>query len=296
MNPEKVGAGQTLWVFGSEDDLAGSALAALLDGPLERLRQGSASIRGFGNLYAFQIPAGKGAETRECRIRFFVGKRWVVTLFAGEVDAFEEFRERDEEEDSQFGQLTGTGLMADLLMSHIEALRRELTSVEHGVDELDENILRSRHKHDPLLSMTVLRRRVARLRRVVSAIRPIVATLTRPGFSPVMEEGDQDSLGALGSALERLSDEVIRTRETVIGSYDLYTTKISQDTNAILQVLTVVTVITGCIGALAGVFGMNFQTPFFNEGARAFHLVVTLMCLFAVASSIAIFILMRRKG
>lgn len=257
--------------------------------------EGPSAIRSFADLYAFEIPSTKGADSgNDHKLRFFVGRNWLVTLFDGELEAIQDFRDRDEEE-TERGRLTGTGVMADILMSHIEVLRHELASIERGVDDLDENILRSQHNHDPLLALTVLRRRVSRLRRVVSAIRPVVSTLTRPGFSAILTEADHEPIHGLANAVDRLSDEVVRTRETVVGSYELYTTKVSQDTNSILEILTIVTFITGCIGAAAGVFGMNFQTPFFEEGERGFHLVTTVMSVFALCAGILIFIKLRRK-
>lgn len=284
-----------MWIYGDSADVAGSSVARLLRTPAEKLTQSRGLIQSFSDSYSFDLPSGKGADPDgSTRLRFAVGRNWLMTLYEGEVDAVEQLLARDEEE-TERGKLSATSLMADLLMGHLEILRRELASIERGVDELDENILRSRHAHDPLLALTVLRRRVSRLRRVVNEIRPTISTLTRPGFNAILTEADRTALHGIKETIDRLTDEVVRTRESVVGSYNLYTTKVSQDTNAILQVLTVVTVITGCIGAIAGVFGMNFQTPFFQEGARAFHLVVTLMSLFAVLMSALIYWRLRSR-
>ena len=47
---------------------------------------------------------------------------------------------------------------------------------------------------------------------------------------------------------ERLEDDIARARETMIGSFELYASRVAQDTNQLVKVLTVATVITGIIG------------------------------------------------
>jgi Mg2+ and Co2+ transporter CorA len=47
-------------------------------------------------------------------------------------------------------------------------------------------------------------------------------------------------------------------------------------------VLTIATVITGVIGAVAGVFGMNFDTPIAHSGLHGFLLITGTMIAVSV--------------
>jgi len=76
---------------------------------------------------------------------------------------------------------------------------------------------------------------------------------------------------------------VARARETIIGSFELYTTRVAQDTNQLVKALTIATVITGVIGCAAGVFGMNFDTPFFHSGLVGFLGVTLAMVMTSIA-------------
>jgi len=91
---------------------------------------------------------------------------------------------------------------------------------------------------------------------------------------------------------ERLEDDVSRARETVIGSFELYSSRVAQDTNQLVKILTIATVITGVIGAVAGIFGMNFDTPFAHAGLPGFLLVTGAMI--AVSAAIVLLALWRR--
>jgi hypothetical protein len=44
---------------------------------------------------------------------------------------------------------------------------------------------------------------------------------------------------------------VARARETIIGSFDPYTTRVAQETNQLVKALTIATVVTGVIGCAA---------------------------------------------
>ena len=55
----------------------------------------------------------------------------------------------------------------------------------------------------------------------------------------------------------------------------------------LLKALTIATVITGIVGAVAGVFGMNFDTPIPHTGMNGF-LLVTGGMLFASVALVAV--------
>jgi Mg2+ and Co2+ transporter CorA len=173
--------------------------------------------------------------------------------------------------------------MASLLMRHLDGFRDEIATVDIAIDKLDDTILRTREKRSPLMSLAALRRKLADLRAVLKGQRSVIHGLVTPDFLAHVPESDRAFLIEANRVFERLEDDVTRARETVIGSFELYASRVAQDTNQLVKVLTIATVITGVIGAVAGVFGMNFDTPIAHSGFPGFLLVTGAMIAVSVA-------------
>ena len=195
---------------------------------------------------------------------------------------FDEFLEADQGETLK-GRMTATGLMASLLMRHLDGFREEIASVDVAIDKLDEIILQGREKRSPLASLAALRRKLSGLRAVLTGQRSVIHGLIAPEFVAHVAQADRDFLTEVNRVFERLEDDIGRARETVIGSFEIYASRVAQDTNQLVKVLTVATVITGIIGAVAGVFGMNFDTPVAHSGLPGFLVVTGAMILVSVS-------------
>ena len=104
--------------------------------------------------------------------------------------------------------------------------------------------------------------------------------------------GAPDHFQALASRFERAVDEVEHTRDLVVGSFELFTSRSAQQTNDLVKALTFFTVIIGITAAVAGLFGMNFDPPFFQSGATGFFAVTGGLAILAIGA----WVLGRRRG
>ena len=273
---ETLGREQLLWV-----DLTDSGRALLPQqmqtvlGPIDNV--GSLEI--FDQSYRFGIPLRD--QSKSC-LRFSVGQSWVLTASEQRPKFFDEFLEADRGETLK-GKMTATALMASLLMRHLDGFREDIASVDVAIDKLDETILRGREKRSPLAALAALRRKLSNLRTILTDQRSVIHGLIAPDFLAHVSEGDREFLVEVNRVFERLEDDIARARETVIGSFELYASRVAQDTNQLVKVLTIATVITGVIGALAGVFGMNFDTPVAHSGFPGFLLVTGAMITVSVS-------------
>lgn len=268
---------QILWV-----DLTGSE-ASKLPSEMQQALARTASdgrLEIFDDFYRFDIPSG---ERPGALLHFAAGPSWVLTSSEQRPKFFDNFVENDQGETLK-GKMTSTAFVASLLMRHLDAFREEIASVDTAIDKLDETILRSREKRSPLSSLAALRRRVADLRATLIEHRTVIHGLVAPDFLAHVAKTDHDFLTQVYRVFEKLEDDVARARETVIGSFELYASRVAQDTNQLLKVLTIATVITGVVGAVAGVFGMNFNTPIPNSGLDGFLMVTGAM----IAASVGI--------
>lgn len=233
----------------------------------------------FDDFYRFQVTLPDHSRSE---LQFAVGRSWLLTCSDARPAMFDDFVEADQGETLK-GKMSATAFVSSLLQRHLDGFRQEIASVDVAVDKLDETILRGREKRSPLGALAALRRRLSELRATLIEQRGVIHGLTAPDFISHVEERDREFLIEVNRVFERLEDDIARARDTVIGSFELYTSRVAQDTNQLVKVLTIATVITGVIGAVAGIFGMNFNTPIPNSGLSGFLLVTGAMVLASIA-------------
>lgn len=270
---------QLLWIDGPVDAFNSSVeLPEQIRQAMGEILQNGPTIRIGGDLYWFTVPACPDRKTEAGTFVSFIvcGKSVLVTVRQTEADAFNRFIDTDRGETLK-GQLSASSLSAALMMSHLGDFQRQISLIDDEVDSLDDAILRSREKGDPLRKLATLRRRLAALRRALEGHRSVMQSLERADFAPMIEDADERHFDNLYALYQRLEDEVARGRDAVVASFDIYATRVAQDTNELLRVLTIVTVVLGIVGTIAGVFGMNFEISFLPGDQLGFLIVVAMM-------------------
>ncbi len=213
-------------------------------------------------------------------LRILIGKGWVVTHRTADVPFVDDHRERicDQRE---VGRLTSVEFLASLLDRHVDTFFAAAESLEDEVDELDDAALRS--DRDLLRRLVAMRRRIARVRGVLTPHRELAAELTRPDFMPRADDRADSALTAVGQRFDRASDAMARVREMLLGTFEVHMTRMAQRTNDTMRVLTLVSVILLPSVVLAGIMGMNFQVALFDQ-AELFYVVIGLMVVMAVVT------------
>jgi Mg2+ and Co2+ transporter CorA len=90
----------------------------------------------------------------------------------------------------------------------------------------------------------------------------------------------------LAGRFERAIDEVEHTRDLVVGSFELFATRTAQQTNELVKVLTYLTAVVGVCAAVAGVFGMNFETQFFSAGDAGFYMTIAGLVVITIVATV----------
>jgi len=131
--------------------------------------------------------------------------------------------------------------------------------------------------------MLQVRRHISGLRRLLVAQRNVFYGLGRPDLLQGHKGAEAGAhYQALAQRYERAVDEVEHTRELLLGSFELFASRTSSDTNNLVKSLTFLTVVIGGVAAIAGLFGMNFDPPFFRTGAIGFFAVTGGLSMLAV--------------
>lgn len=225
----------------------------------------STNLEIFDSCYRFFVPVPDLSTAKTSDVQFVVGKSCLVTLAAIRPEFMDRFVDTDRGETLN-GRLTASALAAARLSELLDTYRVAIAGIDKEIDTLDESILSVRETKTPLKKLATLRRRLSKLGAAVGEVGSTVHALTRPDFLAHIDSEDHVHFEAISRTVDRLDDGIARARETIIGSFDLYTTRVAQETNQLVKSLTIATVITGIVGCAAGVFGMNFDTPFFHSG------------------------------
>jgi Mg2+ and Co2+ transporter CorA len=233
---------------------------------------GSARLQNFGEWFLVQVIAVEhsgGLKFHGRRLAIICGDNRVVSIRRGPVEFIERLRDRERAE-TRIGSLSAEGFTASLLDWMVESYLHAVTDFEAAVDRLEVTILARAVNPDSLPELARLRRGASRLRRMLAPHRHVFGALARPDFRPD-ESGIADrQFRALEQRFERAMDAVENTRELVVGSFELFTTRTAQRTNDSMRTLTFATVLLGSLAMIAGALGMNFKAGFFDSADTGF--------------------------
>ncbi len=276
-----------LWINGTPDEIDAATLPKPIRDALAEAERGEFSVRVHDHFYCFTVPVPSDHNSATSHsLNLIVGEDWLVSMGDGDAINFNDFLEHDVGETMK-GKLSGSTFAAALVTQHFVRFHRNIGMIDREVDRVEESVLVTREKGNTLQVMAVLRRQASRLRELIAAYRTVIHALTRPDFLPEMAADDRRHFEHLRSAFERVEDDVLRVRETVINSFELYSTRIAQDTNRLLRTLTFITIGIGMIGAVAGIFGMNFKATVLDSGQRGFISVIVFMAIAMVITTSA---------
>lgn len=267
-----VTAHHLLWIDALEEEWAELRQTIPLLNALPEFISGDLSIHISETHYKFSVPLmDTQGRKDESVMTFLVCNNILVTLAPTPQPYMAEFIEQDNGETLK-GAMDSAGLVASILLRHFARVRILVGDIHTAIDQLDEAILRMRQRRPPLGKIAVLRRRVSNLRRLIFDHRQTMQALVSPEMEPHQKSPRQYEVAYRD--FERLEDEISRARDIVVATFELYTTRVAQDTNQLIKTLTILTVLIGAMSAVAGIFGMNFDTPYSHTGLTGFFAVV----------------------
>jgi magnesium transporter len=293
---QRLGERQLLWIdvdgrAANDLDAVGAAVG-LEDGLIERLADPPrrADLTQYAAhlhlvLQAIEPPGDTddGQTLVQRPLDLVAGHDWVVSVHDGPLEALERLDAVTEGE-TRFGAMDAAGLMAAIADEVIAGYFSLVEGIEREIDELDEYALRRRPKNDLLVRIVALRRRIGLIRRTLTPHRIAFAALARPEME-LHEELGRPWPG-LTDRLERAVESVENLRDLLLGTFDIHMGRAAQDANDVMKVLTLLSAVLLPAVVLAGVMGMNFKLPFFDE-QNNFWIVIAAMVILAISIVVA---------
>jgi magnesium transporter len=229
---------------------------------------------------AVQAPGSGPAVTQRLEqvpIDVLAGENVVLTIHEGQADAIDDLVEHLRDEPG-LGALDAAALLAAFVDGVLAIYLRHAEMIERRIDELDELAIRGSTVRAYLGEVVALRRRIAGLRRALAPHRETFGPLARPDFE----------IAALGQPWPGLVDRLevaLRSVETVrdllVGSVALQQSNTAQRVNDVMKRLTLLNAVLLPSVVLAGVMGMNFKLPFFDDQSHFWWVVGAMAALAA---------------
>lgn len=236
-------------------------------------------FKDFYHFFIVSVETGNDEKIRPIPIDFLVGKNFVVTVHDGDVRYLQDFTKRNIGE-THIGEMDAESFVATMLDLHIVSYFRILEKIEKEVDRMDVEILRKDLKDEEFLEQMVrLRGDVSKLRRWFLPHRDVFYSLSRPDFKEIADSDSFENFKTLNEHFESAVDSIESSRDTVLSLFDLYITKNSHLMNKTVKRLTFITLMVGGLGAIAGVWGMNFEVKYFKMAETGFWLTIIAMCV-----------------
>jgi magnesium transporter len=217
-------------------------------------------------------------------VDLLAGRNAIVTVHAKPVSSLTEFESHISDE-AALGTLDAGSFMGGLVDTMLGSFRRQVEEIEAQVDKLDEIALRGKDPGGFLERVVSLRRRAAKLRRILVPQRETFGPLSRPDFELHKDLGQP--WPGIVDRLEQAIGAVERIRELLVGSSDIYLGRLGQRSNDVMKALTVLSAVLLPAVVLAGVMGMNFKLGFFDDPAHFWLVILAMLGLATLILGVA---------
>ena len=202
-------------------------------------------------------------KVRTKELDLFVSARYLVTIHEEEMRSVEEVLKRLVS-DPKLLLERGTDVILYNILDHmVDHYEPILDYLQEALDDLEERAL-LKPRPEVLNEISVKKRELLNLRRIVAPQREVVAQLTR-GDVPFIREGTRVFMRDVQDHLIRIVEMVELYRDLVVGARDIYLSSISNRLNEIMKTLTMMTVIAIPLTVITGFFGMNFKGGPFED-------------------------------
>ena len=200
----------------------------------------------------------------------------VISSHRGPIAALERFLDSLSGETS-IGSLDAADLLSSLADEVITGYQLVVEHLEHRIDGLDQLALHGQAGADFLAQLVAVRQRIGLVRRTLAPHRAALAALGRPDVAS--EEGIGQPWPGLVDRVEVTLSSIEGLRDALVGTYDIHMSLASARADHVMKVLTLVSAVFLPALVLAGVMGMNFEIPFFDDPGN-YVLVVGAMVAF----------------
>jgi magnesium transporter len=218
---------------------------------------GDACQQGYFYMVIHGADQKPGQKLRTEELDMFVSERYLLTIHDEPMASLQPLLQRAAS-DPRLVLDPGIDLLLHQVLDRlVDKYQPILEQLQDDLDELEEEAM-TEPSPTLLTRITMKKRELLSLRRIIGPQREVLAQLTR-GEVPFIRESTRIYLRDVLDHLIRAVETIELYRDLVVGVRDIYMSSISNNLNHIMKTLTIITVIALPMTVITSFFGMNFN-------------------------------------
>ena len=212
------------------------------------------------------------------QLSVFIGANYLITLHKGElkplVKLFKECEIDEESRQEHFEHGSGY-LLYRIIDRLVDYCLPILNKIGYNIDRVEDNIFSSEIR-GALKEISILRRDVISLRRIIWPMRAVIGSL-EPKIRRFTREDLAVYFGDMVDHVDKIWDGLDEYKEIIEGLNDTHDSLATNRTNEVMRMLTVIATVLLPITVVASIFGMNIPLGAFEASGYAFLYVALIM-------------------
>jgi magnesium transporter len=231
--------------------------------------------------------------TRGTEVDFFIGKNYIVTIHDGVLKPLNRLWDACERDEVECTKLLGKSaghtfyVIIDQLVDYVFPI---LNKIEGNLRAIEETIFDDNTTTDLIREITLVRRDIIALRRIIRQQIPILQSIERAQES-IVHEDLEEYFGDLIDHTQKARDIIDEDFEIISGLSDTADKLLTHRLNSVIRVLTIISVILLPLSLIASMFGMNVRLPF--ESRPDAFVIITLLMI-GISGAMLLFFRRRR--
>jgi magnesium transporter len=221
--------------------------------------------------------------SQPAEVDFFIGANYLVTVHDGRlkpvVQLFEDCRAYEQTRRRHMGA-GASRLLHSVIDKLVDYCFPILAKVDHNIQIIEEEVF-TENMRRIVQRISVVRRDIIALRRIIKPQLPIVANLEHVD-RPFIREDLDVYFGDIHDHLQKAWEELEEHREVLEGLSDTSESVISYRINDVMKLLTIISVVMLPLSLISGIYGMNVLLPGENS-FWTFPLIMAGMVIIALA-------------
>jgi len=165
-----------------------------------------------------------------------------------------------------------------------------IDKINERIERLEDTILLNKNK-DSFASISILRREVMQMRRLIGPVRELVNGFLRSDNKLLDDKHDKYYKDVYDHIMQA-NDYAEAHRETLMNLQDMYMNQVNLRMNEVMKIFTMVAVLLAPATVIGGIFGMNFEVIPFQHQSLGFYGSVAAMLIIPLI----MLVYFKRKG
>ena len=216
-------------------------------------------------------------------VDFFIGATYLVTIHEGRlkplIQLFEDCHAYEQTRRRHMSA-GASRLLHSVIDKLVDYCFPILAQVDHNIQTIEDEVF-SQNMRQIVQRISVVRRDIIALRRIIKPQLPIVANLEHVD-RPFIREDLDVYFGDIHDHLQKAWEELEDQREVLEGLSDTSESVISYRINDVMKLLTIISVVMLPLSLISGIYGMNVLLPGENS-IWAFPIILGGMVFIALA-------------